>query len=158
MEHQLVAAGRRGHRVLALTVAASLSRVVGFHALHRLYRSDWSEAENRIAFGPLADPPGHPHDYQCVVTVTGPLAPLRGMIMDLSVLDRLLHDEIVIPFEGQVLNQVVPEIAAGATLATCEAMAAHIFGRLTSRLPAGVVLERVRVQEHPTLYADYTGP
>jgi 6-pyruvoyltetrahydropterin/6-carboxytetrahydropterin synthase len=139
-------------------VAASLSRVVAFRALHRLYRADWSEAENRIAFGPLAEPPGHPHDYQCVVTVTGPLAPLRGMVMDLTALDRLLHDEIVIPFEGRVLNQVVPEIADGGILATCETMAVHVFGRLAPRLPAGVTLERVRVQEDPTLYADYTGP
>lgn len=29
--------------------------------------------------------------------------------------------------------------------------------RLAARLPAGSVLERVRIMEDPTLYADYTG-
>jgi 6-pyruvoyltetrahydropterin/6-carboxytetrahydropterin synthase len=139
-----------------LTVITSLSRTVAFRAVHRLYRSDWSEAENRAAFGPLADAPGHPHDYHCVVTVTGPLAPLRGMVVDLTLLDRLLHDEVVARLDGTILNEVVPEVAEGAALATCETLAVHLFGRLAGRLPAGVTLQRVRVQEDPTLYADCT--
>ena len=139
-------------------MTASLSRAVAFRALHRLARLDWSEAENRAAFGPLADLPGHPHDYRCVVTVTGPLEPLRGMVMDLAELDRVLHDEVVGPFDGRVLNQVVPEIARGDRLATCETMAAHIFGRVSPRLPQGVTLTRVRVEEDPMLYADYSEP
>jgi 6-pyruvoyltetrahydropterin/6-carboxytetrahydropterin synthase len=137
-------------------MVTSLSRGVGFRAVHRLYRTDWSEAENRAAFGPLADPPGHPHDYHCVVTVSGPLAPLRGMVIDLTLLDRLLQEEVVTPLAGRILNEVVPEVADGGALATCETLAVHLFARLARRLPAGVTLERVRVQEDPTLYADCT--
>ena len=37
----------------------SLSRVVGFRAVHRFYRPDWSEDRNRDTFGPLSDAPGH---------------------------------------------------------------------------------------------------
>jgi 6-pyruvoyl-tetrahydropterin synthase len=80
------------------------------------------------------------------------------MVMDLAELDRVLEDEIVVRFDGRVLNEVVPEIVGGQRLATCETMAAHIFDRVAARLPAGVSLERVRVEEDPTLYADYTGP
>jgi 6-pyruvoyltetrahydropterin/6-carboxytetrahydropterin synthase len=138
-------------------MAASLSRVVGFRALHRFFRPDWSEARNREAFGPLSDPPGHPHDYQCVVTVAGPIEPSRGMVMDLVELDRILRDEVVAPFDGRHLNLDVPEFAYGRTLPTCEAIAAHVFPRVAARLPAGVVLERVRILEDRTLYADYTG-
>ena len=47
----------------------TLTRTVVFRATHRLYRSDWSEARNRDAFGPLSEPPGHAHDYRCAVTV-----------------------------------------------------------------------------------------
>jgi 6-pyruvoyltetrahydropterin/6-carboxytetrahydropterin synthase len=138
-------------------MAASLSRVVGFRALHRFFRPDWSAARNREAFGPLSDPPGHPHDYQCVVTVAGPIEPSRGMVMDLVELDRILRDEVVTPFDGRHLNLDVPEFAYGRTLPTCEAIAAHVFPRVAARLPAGVVLERVRILEDPTLYADCTG-
>ena len=137
-------------------MAASLSRVVGFQARHRFFRPDWSEARNREAFGPLSDAPGHAHDYQCVVTVSGPLEASRGMVMDLGVLDRILREEIVVPFEGRHLNLDVPEFAYGATLPTCEAIAAHVFTRVAARLPAGVTLERVRILEDPTLYGDCT--
>jgi 6-pyruvoyltetrahydropterin/6-carboxytetrahydropterin synthase len=137
-------------------MAASLSRVVGFRALHRFFRPDWTEARNREAFGPLSDPPGHAHDYRCVVTVAGPLEASRGMVMDLAELDRILHDEVVTPFDGKHLNLDVPEFAYGRTLPTCEAIAALVFPRVAARLPTGVTLERVRIMEDPTLYADCT--
>ena len=136
---------------------ASLSRAVGFRAQHRLFRPDWSAARNHEAFGPLSDSPGHAHDYQCIVTVAGPLEASRGMVMDLALLDRILHDEVVAPFNGRHLNLDVPEFAYGRTLPTCEGIAAHVFPRVAARLPAGVVLERVRILEDPTLYADCTG-
>lgn len=136
---------------------ASLSRAVGFRAVHRFYRPDWSDAENRARFGPLSDPPGHAHDYRCVVTVSGALEPLRGMVMDLGELDRILQEEITSRFDGRHFNLDVPEFAYGRTLPTCEAIAALVYGRVAPRLPAGVALERVRVLEDPTLYADCTG-
>ena len=92
-------------------MAIELTRTVGFRAVHRLYRADWSPERNRDAFGPLSDPPGHPHDYTCAVTVTGPLDRAMGMVMDLVELDRILRDEIVTPFEGRNLNQDVAEFA-----------------------------------------------
>jgi 6-pyruvoyltetrahydropterin/6-carboxytetrahydropterin synthase len=134
----------------------SLSRVVGFRALHRFYRPDWSDDRNRDTFGPLSDAPGHAHDYQCVVTVTGPLEPLQGMVMDLVELDRILQEEVVGRFDGRHLNLDVPEFAYGRMLPTCEALATHVYGRVAARLPSGVALERVRVAEDPTLYGDCT--
>ena len=138
-------------------MSTSLSRVVGFRAHHRFFRPDWSEAQNRDTFGPLSEPPGHAHNYQCVVTVSGPLEPLRGMVMDLVALDRILQEEVVGRFDGRHLNLDVPEFAYGRTLPTCEAIAAHVYRRVAARLPADVALDRVRVLEDPTLYADCTG-
>ena len=74
-------------------MAIELTRTVGFRAVHRLYRADWSPERNRDTFGPLSDPPGHPHDYTCAVTVTGPLDRAMGMVMDLMELDRILRPE-----------------------------------------------------------------
>jgi 6-pyruvoyltetrahydropterin/6-carboxytetrahydropterin synthase len=138
-------------------MSTSLTRVVGFHALHRLFRADWTDAQNREAFGPLSDPPGHAHDYRCAVTVRGAIHDSRGMVLDLTLLDRILHDEVVAPFEGANLNQDVPAFAGGRMLPTCEAIAAYVYPRISARLPAGVELERVRILEDPTLYADCTG-
>ena len=135
---------------------SSLTRVVGFHALHRYYRPEWSENRNREMFGSLADSPGHGHDYRCAVTVRGPVNEF-GMIVDLGVLDRILEEEVVTAFGGKHLNLDVPAFAYGRTLPTCEAIAAYVFSRIADRLPAGVVLDRVRILEDPTLYADCTG-
>jgi 6-pyruvoyl-tetrahydropterin synthase len=118
---------------------ASLTRVVSFHALHRIY--------------PDTDP--HGHDYRCAVTVSGPLDE-SGMIVDLTLLDRLLADEVVKPFAGKHLNRDVPAFADGRPLPTCEALATYLFRRIGPRLPAGVVLERVRIAEDATLYGDCT--
>ena len=138
-------------------MAVSLTRVVGFRAMHRLYRPDWSEARNREAFGPLSEPPGHAHDYRCAVTVRGGLDPAMGMVMDLAELDRILDEEVVAPLDGKHLNTDVPAFGAGGPLPTCEALAVLVFPRIAARLPAAVALERVRVLEDATLYADCTG-
>jgi 6-pyruvoyltetrahydropterin/6-carboxytetrahydropterin synthase len=135
----------------------SLTRSVGFRALHRFHRPDWSEAENRRAFGPLGDPPGHAHDYVCAVTIAGPVAEPMAMVMDLGELDRILQDEVVARLDGKHLNLDVPEFAYGRTLPTCEAIAVLLFPRIAARLPATVTLERLRILEDPTLYADCTG-
>jgi 6-pyruvoyl-tetrahydropterin synthase len=79
------------------------------------------------------------------------------MILDLTVLDRILTEEVVIPLDGKHLNLDVPAFAYGRALPTCEAIAAYLFSRIAARLPGGVVLDRVRVLEDPTLYADCTG-
>jgi len=137
-------------------MAASLTRTVSFRALHRYYRPDWSEARNREVFGRLADPPGHGHNYQCAVTIAGRLDE-TGMIVDLALLDRILQEEVLTPFAGKHFNLDVPAFASGRPLPTCEAIAAYVFRRLAARLPNGVALERVRIAEDPTLYADCTG-
>jgi 6-pyruvoyltetrahydropterin/6-carboxytetrahydropterin synthase len=135
---------------------ASLTRVVRFHASHRYYRPDWTESRNREVFGALADPPGHAHVYQCAVTVRGQVGE-TGMLLDLALLDRILGEEVLQPLAGKHLNEDIAVFAYGQTLPTCEAIAAYLFRRIAARLPTNVQLERVRVMEDPTLYADCTG-
>jgi 6-pyruvoyltetrahydropterin/6-carboxytetrahydropterin synthase len=135
----------------------SLTRTVGVRATHRYFKPQWSTEENRRRFGWTADEPGHAHDYRVSVTVTGSLDPETDMVVDLSLFDRILADEVTTPFDGKYLNLDLPEFAAGGTLPTCEALARLLFGRIAARLPPGVTLARVRVAEDATLYADCTG-
>jgi 6-pyruvoyltetrahydropterin/6-carboxytetrahydropterin synthase len=137
-------------------MAVSLTRTVRFRATHRLHRPDWTETQNREFFGAVSHP--HPHDYQCAVTVQGPIDRSHGMVVDLALLDRILHDEVVAPFDGKHLHLDVPAFADGRMLPTCEAIAASVFPRIAARLPSGVVLQRVRISEDPTLHGDCTGP
>lgn len=134
---------------------AQLTRVVAFNAAHRYFKPDWSAAQNTAAFGASAGE--HDHRYQCFITVTGTVSPDTQAVVDLAALDRILQEEIVTRFDHKHLNRDVPEFAYGRTLPTGEALAMHIWGRLAKRLPSGVALARVRVQEEPDLYADYAG-
>lgn len=127
-----------------------LVRSVRFFALHHLRRPDWDDARNQAAFGALADPAGHGHDYVCTVEVGGPLE--HGMVMDLGELDRLLHEVVVTPLAGKHLNTDVPGFAV--TPPTCEALAEWVYRRLLPRLPAMLVLHKVRMAEDETLAAE----
>jgi 6-pyruvoyltetrahydropterin/6-carboxytetrahydropterin synthase len=137
-------------------VPLSLTRTVTFRATHHLARADWSAAENRSRFGAVAEP--HEHRYACAVTVAGRPDPSTGMLLDLGALDTLLREEVTGPLEGADLNAAVPAFAEQGQLATCEALAAWLYGRIAPRLPPGLTLARVRVAEDATLHADCTGP
>ena len=132
----------------------SLTRTIRFQARHYLRVAAWDEAENQRRFGTLTRP--HGHDYECSVTVSGPVDP-HGMILDLALLDRILEEVVRQPLDGSHLNRDLAEFAEGRPLPTCEALAALLFRRVATRLPAGVRLDRLRIAEDPTLYADCTG-
>jgi 6-pyruvoyltetrahydropterin/6-carboxytetrahydropterin synthase len=132
----------------------SLTRAVRFHARHHLRVTAWDEVENRRRFGDLTEP--HGHEYECSVTVSGPVD-AQGMIVDLALLDRILEEEVRRPLDGAHLNRDMSEFGEGRPLPTCEALAALLFARVATRLPAGVRLDRLRVAEDRTLHADCTG-
>ena len=134
---------------------AYLTRIVEFTARHHLRRADLTDAENEREFGAAAR--DHGHHYQCRVTVAGPLAAERGGVARLVALDALLREEIVQRFDGRHVNEAVAEFAAGRRLPTGEALAVYIWERLAGRLPAGVRLHAVRVQEGAHLYSEYFG-
>ncbi len=57
-----------------------LTRSVQFSASHRYFRPEWSEERNREVFGPCTNAPGHGHNYECTVTVTGPFSEDTAMV------------------------------------------------------------------------------
>ena len=134
-----------------------LTRAVHFSASHSYYRSDWSEEENRQRFGALASPEGHGHNYRCEVTVSGPIDPETGMVVDLGELDRVLDEEVVVRFHHRHINSAVPEFGDGRLSPTTENLAAFILERVAARLAGGTCVHRVRVQEDRDLWSDVYG-
>lgn len=133
---------------------ATLTRAVTFHALHRYHRPEWSAEENRRRFGWTADAPGHGHLYRLEVTVAGPLDPVTSMIVDLGVLDDLIGRRIVGQLAGRHLNDAVPAFRDGAELPSCEALARWCWLQLHEALPAPARLDRIRVAEDESLWAE----
>jgi 6-pyruvoyl-tetrahydropterin synthase len=132
-----------------------LTRIVEFTATHRIRRADWTPQRNALEFGQAAA--DHGHRYQCRVTVKGPLAAEVGGVMSLVALDALLAQEITARFDGRHVNEAVPEFGDGRRLATGEALAVFAWERLAGRLPPGVTLHAVRIQEGPHIYSEYFG-
>ncbi len=132
-----------------------LTRIVEFTAGHRVRRADWTDAENARAFGKAATE--HEHRYRVNVTVRGALAADQKGVVNLTELDGVLREEITARLDGKLINEAIPEFADGKRLATGEALAVYFFERITPRLPAGVRLHAVRVQENDHLYSEYFG-
>ena len=132
-----------------------LTRIVEFSATHRIRRADWSDERNAAEFARAATE--HGHRYQCRVTVKGPLQPEAGGVMRLQQLDTLLDEEVVRRFDGKSINAAAPEFADGRRLATGEALTVYVWERIAKRLPPGVQLHAVRVQEGPHIYSEYFG-
>ena len=136
---------------------AQLTRKVRFAAAHRYYRPEWSDEENRRVFGTCANPHGHGHNYLMEITVAAEVNELTGFSANLPALDDLLQRTIVSVFDHQHINYAVPEFAEGQWIPTCENLARYAWQRLTSELPAGNELRRIRLHEDDTFYVDYFG-
>jgi 6-pyruvoyltetrahydropterin/6-carboxytetrahydropterin synthase len=137
--------------------SARLTRVVDFSAAHRYFRPEWTAERNARVFGLCARDHGHGHNYRCAVTVAGPVSEETGMLVDLEAFDRVLEEEVRRPLDHRHLNHDVPEFAYGRQIPTAEALALWVWRRVLPRLPAGVRLHAVRIEEDPHLYAEYVG-
>jgi 6-pyruvoyltetrahydropterin/6-carboxytetrahydropterin synthase len=91
------------------------------------------------------------------VTVTGVLRASEGGVAPLAAVDSLLAAEVTARLDGRHLNDDIREFADGGQLPTGEAIAVYLWERIAPRLPEGVGLHAVRVQEGPDLYAEYFG-
>lgn len=121
----------------------SLTRAIALHATHHF---------------PEGGPPApHGHLYRIEVTVAAVIDAAHRTVVDLATLDDILTREVALPLAGRHLNDAIAEFSSGAQLPSCEAFATWCFRTIAPHLPAGTALERVRVAEDATLWADCTG-
>ena len=81
-----------------------VSRKAHFNAAHRLYRKDWSDAQNEAQFGKCSNPHYHGHNYELIVSVKGKIDPETGFVMDMKVLKDLIRSEVEDQFDHKNLN------------------------------------------------------
>jgi len=131
---------------------ARLIRRVRFRARHRYWRPEWSDAENRRAFGAQADV--HEHDWVVEVHVSGALDARTGWVVDLGSLDAALAD-LTRGWDGGDLNTLVPSVADGTMTPSTENLARWLFKALEGRVEEAVRVVEVRVFESPDLGGAY---
>ena len=102
-----------------------------------------SETENRSVYGKCNHPHGHGHNYFVEVTVSGPVDPATGMVINLGELDPLVKQTILDRYDHTNLN-CLPEFAT--LVPTTENLCKEIYHRLSTGLK-NVKLEQVRIEE-----------
>lgn len=90
-------------------------------------------------------------EWDCFVTVHGPIDPITGMVTDLGALNRLVRDKVIRTFDGQDLRQVL-----GATAVTGEQLAERIWRMLVTELSSGS-LSTIRLVKSRDLSFEYRG-
>lgn len=131
-----------------------VSRKAHFNAAHRLYRPDWDNAKNEAVFGKCNNPRFHGHNYELIVSVTGPIDPTTGFVIDMKVLKDLIRTEVEDVMDHKNLNEEVEEFK---TLnPTAENIAVVIWNRLRPHVTESHALE-VQLFETPRNFVTYTG-
>ena len=57
---------------------ATISRHAHFNAAHRLHNPRWDDQKNARVFGVCNNPHYHGHNYELIVSLTGPIDPDTG--------------------------------------------------------------------------------
>ncbi len=129
-----------------------VTRRYQFAASHRLYSPHWTEQENLRVYGKCAYPHGHGHNYRVEISARGPADPQSGYAVEPGLLDQLVADQVVKPFEHRNLNTEVESFRQ--VVPTSENLGIEICRRLKRNwrevFPGEwPKLEKVRIEETP---------
>jgi 6-pyruvoyltetrahydropterin/6-carboxytetrahydropterin synthase len=135
-----------------MSAQARSTRRFTFAAGHRYWVADWSPVENERKFGRLTVP--HGHNYTLDVSVTGPVDPRTGYVIDLAKLKEIVRREVILKVDHRNLNvevdfmrDIIPT-TENLVVAIWRVIAVHVTpGRLT----------RLVLWETPNNYVEYDG-
>jgi 6-pyruvoyltetrahydropterin/6-carboxytetrahydropterin synthase len=134
-------------------VIASFTRGYTFSSSHRLHTESLSDEENRAAFGKCNNPYGHGHNYRLFVTITGPISPETGMVINMATLDAVVREHILSRFDHRNLNL---DPLFTNHVSTTENLTIAAFQILQPALhPAH--LASVRIEETENNFFEYSG-
>ena len=131
---------------------ATLTKRLECCSSHRYHNPDWDEAKNREVFGPCNNANTHGHNYLLEVTLCGAIDPVTGMIINLYDLKQYLWD-VLIKFDHKNLNLDTPYFTN--RIPTTENLAITLW-KLLAQHPQLPTLDRIRLYEDATLYAEVT--
>ncbi len=134
----------------------AITKRVQFSAAHYYYLPELSAEENEKLFGKCANRNGHGHNYSAEISISGDVRAETGMIMNLRDLKQILEKQILEPLDHKFLNKEVPFFSE--RLPTTENLCLFIYGAIKKEISnLGLTVEKVKVFESETLYAEYRG-
>ena len=129
-----------------------VTRQYRFAASHRLHAAGLSEEQNRLLYGKCNNPYGHGHNYVMDISAHGPADERTGRVLDVRLLDRLVAQQVLEPFDHRNLNMEVESFRG--VVPTSENLAAEICRRLKRNWSTVFPgewpkLEKIRIGETP---------
>lgn len=124
-----------------------LTRIESFSACHRLHSNSLSDEENRAIFGKCNNVNGHGHNYKVEVTVTGPIDPVTGMVVNISDLKKLIQTRVMDLLDHKNIDLDVEYFKD--KVSSAENIAKFIFDQLMihNSFPSEVKLHSVKLYE-----------
>ena len=132
----------------------TVSRKAHFNAAHRLYNSKWSEDKNNQVFGKCNNPNFHGHNYELIVSVTGPVNSETGYVIDMALLKQIIKQEVENNLDHKNLNLDVKEFES--VNPTAENICVYIYNNIKTRLDSNLDLE-ITLYETPRNFVKYSG-
>lgn len=133
-----------------------IERKEHFCAAHKLHNPQWTEAENKAAFGKCANKNFHGHNYALTVTIKGPIEPETGFVMNLTELKAIMKEHVIEPLDHLNLNVDVPFMAGKLT--STENLAMAIWQILDPIIrERGCQMFRIRLSETENNAVEYYG-
>ena len=124
-----------------------------FCASHKYGNSNWSEEKNYEVFG--KDYNNHGHNYILEVSVTGPIDPDSGWLVDLQKLNVLVRSRIVDVIDHSQIEKDIDWFKRKQP--SSENILVWAWNEITPRMEQGTI-HRPRLVETHSIHTDYYGP
>ena len=137
-------------RIMKITVC----RKAHFNSAHKLANNYWSKEKNYDIFGKCSYENYHGHNYELIVKLTGDIDPETGMLMDLSILKKIIKKEVEDVLDHKNLNLDIPYFKD--LIPSTENLAIFIWNRLKDAIDIECDLSIV-LYETPRNFVEYSG-
>ncbi|KAJ1666802.1 hypothetical protein IW140_002543 [Coemansia sp. RSA 1813] len=125
-----------------------------FSAAHRLNNSHLSAEENVKFYGKCNHHNGHGHNYDLVVTVSGPIDSKTGMVINAQMLKDWVNTRVLDILDHRNIDKDVAYFNDRPS--TCENLAVFIWIRLSQVMPAGL-LHKIDLWETSKISVSFAG-
>ncbi|XP_015785837.1 6-pyruvoyl tetrahydrobiopterin synthase [Tetranychus urticae] len=132
-----------------------LTKKVSFSAAHRLHSSKLDENANRTIFGKCNNPNGHGHNYRVEVTLKGPVDAETGMLINLTLLKKIIG-QVIDTLDHKFIDRDVPYFSDYGKVSTVENIAVYLYDYIKENLPRDI-LYSVIVHETDDNVVEYRG-
>ena len=124
-----------------------------FCASHKYGNDDWSEEKNLEVFG--KDYNTHGHNYVLEVSVTGPIDPGSGWLVDLPKLNKVINKNVVDVLDHSQIEKDIDWFKDKQP--SSENLLLWIWDQIFDEI-ADCKLHRIRLVETHSIFNDYYGP